>query len=667
VSLPNYPWQRERFWIERAQPKPSPLPGQLDALLRQLAQRGTLSSLAQSALPEILAALADEQARAAREPPSRSWQHALAWRSIVPPQLRAALNEGPWLVVGPPQEAQALQSALRKSERRAQVASFEQLPGLLENMPGLSGVICLLEEAAPENQMLAIERWLASSASAPRAWWITRGAVGTSSQDPPTQPTHAVLWGLGRTFALEHPKTWGGLLDLPSGPLSAAIAERAVAALLGVHEEDQLALRGNELLAPRIVAQLPEPSPSPRISGRGTALISGGLGVLGLHVARWLVRNGVRNLLLLGRQGLASPGAPAAVSELQSLGARVTVAAVDVADQEAMSRVLAGIAADAPLTSVFHVAGVSDLTRLEELTPERLSVVLEAKRKGTWVLDALTCDRPLEAFVCFSSIAGVWGAGGQAAYAAANAFLDAWAHSSRARGRPAFSVSWGPWAEGGMADAAAQAQLQRRGLYAMNPTQALDALEQVLRSAPSHTAIVHVDWQAFRKSFEAWGPRGLLREVVAPETTHAAQPSSRHPLAEALASLSPAERTKYLRAWITKQCAQLLGHRTEVPLDPDRGFFDLGLDSLMVVELRSSLEKNLGQRISPSVAFSHPSIGALVDYLLRASDSPSQSSAAEAPLRETSVQASEGQDTPSPNTDEELVQFINSRFTPDDD
>jgi acyl carrier protein len=223
-----------------------------------------------------------------------------------------------------------------------------------------------------------------------------------------------------------------------------------------------------------------------------------------------------------------------------------------------------------------------------------------------------------------------------------------------------------------MADESAREALARRGLRAMAPNDALNALEQVLSMAPAHTTVAQVDWQTFQKSFEAWGPRRLLSDLA---TAQASEPNRQadHELAKALAALPARDRYKYLRAWITERCSLVLGHPQTVSLDPERGFFDLGLDSLMIVELRRQLEAGLGRRISPSVIFSYPDIGSLTAHLLEsplpASAPPAPPALEPDPARNVSPElpGEPSAVSSTTDTDEDMIRFINSKFVTEHD
>ena len=663
VELPSYPWQHQRYWIDPNSSRADE-PGAnlgLDAALKRLASLGMLSEPARAALPDILSALARDRA-SDTEREIATYSHELTWRAIAPLELPTSAG-GTWVILGPKAESLTMAAAFERAGFAAHIVNdLDGLRALVRTVGGLSGAVHILGKGArDENQVLAAGNLLAScEGSALRAWWITQGAVGTSPADPPTDPHQAVVWGLGRTFAVEHPRTWGGLVDLPAQDLLRATADRLVGILVGAHGEDQLAVRGQSILVPRLQQARLRASQA-RLSMQGTILITGGLGAVGLNIARWLARRGARHLMLVGRQGRSTRGVDRMLDELGHMGTKVAVAAADVCDRVAMTRVLRSVSPEAPLTAVFHAAGVNDETFLENLTPQRLQEVLAVKREGTLILDELTRDRSLEAFVCFSSIAGIWGSGKQAAYAAANAFLDAWVQAAAASGRPATSIAWGPWAGGGMADPKSLVKLAGWGVRAMPPEMAIAALEQVLADGRSHTIVADVDWEKFR--FESWGPRKLLDEI--PNLDHGARPSDPAPplVAEALAVLRQVDRKAYLRGWIAEQCAAVLGQPDTSKLDLQRGFFDVGFDSLMVVELRRRLERGLGLRLSAGTAFSHPNIASLVEHLLREFD-PALSG--DAPRQNPVAVSGEGI-TATLESDDDVVSFINSKFEAGDE
>ena len=447
-----------------------------------------------------------------------------------------------------------------------------------------------------------------------RLWWVTGGAVQVADGDA-VAVAAAPAWGLGRTVMQEHPELGCVLIDVADDDADAVVRE-----LAADDGEDQVAWRAGRRFVARLVRAADAPgldspiSTAPRggdPATRGAVLVTGGLGALGLHVARWLALRGAGHLVLTGRRGLATPGAVAAVAGLEALGARVTVAAVDVADRDALAAALRGL----PLRGVVHAAGVLEDGLLAAQSPASVARVFAPKVDGAWNLHALTAGGGLEFFVMFSSLAGVLGAAGQGNYAAANGFLDALAAHRRALGLPGQSVAWGAWSEGGMAaglDAALQARMARQGFGALTPAQGVALLEQAMARPEAQLGAAAIDLSAIGRA-GATAPvwRALLRG--APVRAAGGGPRE---WAARLAGLSEARRVDAVRAAVQAEVARVLAWTGAEPLPTARPLQELGLDSLMAVELRDVLGRRFGATLPATLAFDHPTVEALTRRLL---------------------------------------------------
>ncbi|NKI44249.1 SDR family NAD(P)-dependent oxidoreductase [Streptomyces sp. LD120] len=456
----------------------------------------------------------------------------------------------------------------------------------------------------------ALHRALAEE-NAPRTVFLTRAAE--------TDPVAAAVRGLVRSAQSEHP---GRFALLDADP---AAEPEALAAAAG-QGHPQAALYEGELRVPRLVpaardtAESEVAPPGGEFGPEGTVLITGGLGVLGRAVARHLVAaHGVRHLLLIGRGG-ASPEAEAEVTaELAALGAEsVRTAACDAADREALAALLATVPEKAPLRAVVHAAGVLGDATVETLTADRLDVVLRPKADAARNLHALTRELPLTAFVLFSSAAGVLGAPGQAAYAAANSFLDALAARRRAEGLPALSLGWGLWAErSGLTSGLAETdtrRLGRGGMRALPTEQALALLDLALGHPRPVLFPVRLDRAALAAA-------GELPPVLA----HFAAPAAPRPAARAatapgsfagrLAALGAPQQERLLLDLVTTEAAAVLGRAAHELPEPAQVFKDAGFDSLSAVELRNRLSAATGLRLPATLVFDQPTPAALAAHL----------------------------------------------------
>ncbi|MEU8878093.1 type I polyketide synthase, partial [Streptomyces javensis] len=676
VDLPTYAFQRRRYWPDIVPAAGTPAEGAVDAVdarFWEAVEREDWESLAgelrvegDQPLSAVLPALSSWR-RAQRERSAADGHlYNVVWKPRPSGPSGAPAPSGTWLTVVPASHAddpRITAVADDLARRGVRVVTLEldaadtdpaavadRLAAASAGGP-LAGVLSLLaldERPHPEHPAvpvgLALTGALAEALArrggdaparqgddAPaRLWCATRGAVSTGGADRLDSATQAQVWGYGRVVALEQPERWGGLVDLPETVDERAL-DRLAAVLAGSDDEDQVAIRATGVFVRRLV-------PAPRTAAtaaaepwtpRGTVLVTGGTGALGRHVARWLADHGAERLVLLSRRGPDAPGAAEIVAELSGTDTAVTVEACDVADRHALAALVEKLAlGGTPVRAVVHSAGISQEPGTGTELPEFARIVA-AKTTGAVHLDALfgADADPLDAFVLFSSIAGVWGSGGQGAYAAGNAFLDALAEQRRARGLPATSVAWGPWAEGGMAaEGDAEEQLRRRGLPPMAPEVNMVAFQRVLSREETAVTVADVDWERFAPAFTAARPRPLIDDLpqVAKalrggdgDGDQANEAADGAPgLRERLAGLSATEREDTVLGLVRTHVASALGHASADEVEAGRAFNELGFDSLTAVELRTRLGAATGLKLPASLVYDYPTPAALAEHLL---------------------------------------------------
>ncbi|MGW2904671.1 SDR family NAD(P)-dependent oxidoreductase, partial [Streptomyces sp. NPDC001204] len=484
----------------------------------------------------------------------------------------------------------------------------DELPGAVREVT--ARVLALLQQW-PGEEALAASRLV----------FVTRGAVAVDGGGTMDLAASAV-WGLVRSAQTENPGCFG-LLDLD--PAVAASSAGLVEALMAGAEEPQLALRGAEVVAARLArygatSDATADGTSGTFRTTGTVLVTGGTGGLGRLLARHLVAtHGVRSLLLASRSGLEADGASKLVAELEELGAEVTVRACDVADREAVAALVAAAPQDRPLSAVVHTAGVLDDGVVGSLTPDRLATVLRPKADAVWHLHEATRGLDLDAFVVYSSVAGVFGGAGQANYAAANAFLDALMARRRADGLPGVSLAWGPWEQdsgmtGTLSDAEAD-RLARSGMPPLTVGQGHALFDAVVAGDRALALPVRLDLAVLRARGDVSALlRGLIRVPARRAAARGAAPSA-DTLTRQLAGLGAQEQEEVLLKLVRGQAAAVLGHRDGSAIGAERQFQELGFDSLTAVEFRNRLNAATGLRLPATLLFDYPTTADVVRHL----------------------------------------------------
>ena len=578
-------------------------------------------------------------------PPQESWTYRIAWRPVA--DASDGRIDGIWLMPVPvvaSSDGWVNAAAAAMTARGATVvplpigvehldrAAFAELLGSAAGPGPVSGVLSWL---ALDEQMMdehtAVPVGLTASVRLVQAlddaridapvWFATCDAVAADDTDPLSRPVQSAVWGLGRVVALEQPDRLGGMVDVPGRRTDRAVA-RLVDVLAARRDEDQLAIRDTGVVARRLVhAPL---RPTDGMTGwtpSGTVLVTGGTGALGAAAARWLARNGAGHLILTSRRGRTAEGAQALEAELVGLGCRVTIAECDIADRDAVARLLASLPDGETLSGVIHTAGVSSDGVVDSLEPDRMDVVLRPKIDAARNLHELTKDNNLGAFVMFSSVSGVLGSAGQAAYAAGNTYLDSLVQQRRAAGLAGTALGWGMWGGGGMATLGSnEERIRRRGIRPMDPDAAIGVMNLALRLDEPFITVIDVDWRRFVAAVHRGTARPILRElpeIRAIPARAAGQPAAETAasLADRLATMNGQERERALLTLVRTQAAAALGHASVHDMPAGRQFNEMGFDSLAAVELRNRLNAATGLRLPATTIFDYPTPATLAAYL----------------------------------------------------
>jgi thioester reductase-like protein len=654
VDLPTYPFQHRYFWFEQKHSNNAPTgPGEESTATSEvvrLLEEEKLDELArrldgQEDTDLVVRVLQNLAAHHRSERHSRlaaEHLYEVSWERVSSPPPVLAFNEGQhWVIITrdahPHQPISDLLQA--QGQRVTTVAlpsagvSHDEMVADLERAldrepPALVLLLAALDLpgelsaeslAAMQDEVLAgtldvLQAALKANLRAP-IWIVTRGAQSIVDGDA-VSPPQTCLWGLGRVLALEHPELWGGLVDLP--PTGVSDWQQLITLLRDrTRNEDQLAIRGEELYVARLRRR-----PTTRVSAPlpvrtdATYLITGGLGALGLETAQHLAAQGATTLVLTSRRSPDEHTRHRIDRIRDRHGCQLHVVSADISLESDVERVIAFIRDSLPpLAGIVHAAGEIAASPMRALTRAEVQRVFSGKVWGALRLSEAISGLPLDFFIGFSSIASVWGSFGQAAYAAANAFLDGLACLHRHHGIRGTSINFGPWSAG-MANEEAREQLARRGVHPMAADMALAGMNAIAGTTAAHGIVARIDWATFLPVYQLQARRPLMEELERECPEGAPTPSpERTSLVERLIQAPAEQRRTLLQDHLRHAVAQTMRLEPSQVRD-DAGFFDLGMDSLMAIELRKRLEKDLGRSLPATMAIDYPRLTDAAEYLL---------------------------------------------------
>ena len=675
LDLPTYPFQHRQYWYRDKRLRPSRAAKSEAVRLLEDGRIEELAALLDGAsgdlqTVDVLTRFAAQHNQHSKTDSISDALYEVRWEKFTASVSAAQAGEGSaWIVIGDdPDAVQPLVDALTANGHQHRIlglpvadADEAQLEIALraaavdEPTLHIVHVAALDSNAAPPTQSLlrmqhrvlgGTRRLFRAAAAAELRspiWLVTRGAQRVADTDT-VSPDQSCLWGFGRAASLEHPQVWGGLADLPAGTalkdgadgvdgVWSRFIEMAAAPRDSTVREDQVALRDQAVYVPRLVRRKASPSATPlALRADATYLVTGGLGAIGLEIAGYLAAQGARHLVLTGRRS-PSDAAQRRIDALhEQHGCEFRFVAADVADAHDVARLLATVQAELPsLAGIVHAAGEIGTTPLRTLDDAEVDRVFAGKVWGAWHLSEVAADLQLDFFVSTSSIASVWGGFGQAAYGAANAFLDGLAWRLREQGVAGISVNFGPWMAGsaGMADAEARARLDQRGVQTLSPADALAGMADLMAACSAHGPaqgpvqgiVARIDWARFLPLYEQAGRRSFLAELAREVPTQltgmapSAALSGKTQLVERLTNAPVQQRKKILTDNLRDAVAEVT-RVDAAEIREDAGFFDLGMDSLMAMELRGRIEQAVGQEMPATLAMDYPRLTDVVDYLL---------------------------------------------------
>ena len=601
--LPTTPWHHTRHWIGTRSPVSA----------KRFERTGDLGAQTGGAIPA-------------------EWYCELAWPARELSGAQAGVDSC-WLVLADSELGAEIGRVLGDDSRvtvlpRSVLAEDTDKAALADALPGVTHVLYAPQmssgyfDAESGYGLFNAARRLTASVAAmavisqpPRMFLLTRNAQPVGEGDR-ANPTHAVLWGLGRTLALEHPEIWGAIIDVDESVPVGLAARYVVDEAHGGDGEDQVIYRAGIRRVPRLQRGYPPPAITVEIDTDGSHLVIGATGNIGPHLIRQLADMGAATIVAVSR----NPGSrlDELATSLSATGTTLVTAAADAADETAMSALFDRFGSDLPpLAGIYLAAFGGGPVTLRDMTDDDVIAMFRPKLDVVSLSHKLSLRHPVRQFVLFSSISGVTGSRWLAHYAATTTFLDTFAYARRAAGLPAAAINWGLWKS--LTDTQADEERQvtlDSGLEPMPDEVAIQALASLTgQDAPVRSTIVAADWSRLATAYRTRAALHIVDDLLPTDEDSDSSSMFTTEFREALRDCEPSRRRVLLVDHVRAQVAAAMGFDSPLRLDPSAGFFQSGMDSLMSVTLQRSLSESLGEALPASVVFDYPTVEALADYL----------------------------------------------------
>jgi phthiocerol/phenolphthiocerol synthesis type-I polyketide synthase B len=590
-AIPTTPWHHMRHWIDVAPPL------------------STNGFGVQSARTGVQRPLAGENS-----PIPADWLYEPAW-PLSPLPTSDSASVGSWLVVGDAELGAELGRGLgRDTDRDTLRAALGDVDNVLFAPSAVGNSIDVASAYELFNEVKGLVEELISMPLPPRLFIVTRNAQPVTDGDR-ANPTHAVLWGLGRTLALETPEIWGRIVDVDDSMPAVLTARRVLDEAQAGDGEDQVVYRAGARHVPRL-RRTPVPAPTGVFGSDTSHLVVGATGHIGPHLIQQLADMGAGTIVAVSR----NPGGRLhdLARRLSSTGTTLVEVAADATDAIAMAALFDRFGTELPaLEGIYLAAFAGGPVALSDMTDDDVTTMFRPKLDALGVLHALSLRTAVRHFVLFSSISGLLGSRWLAHYTATSTFLDTFAYARRNLGLPATAVNWGLWKS--LADMQSQASqvTSDSGLEPMSDEVAIRALSLVIGpDAPVRSVVVDADWPLLAAAYRTRGALRIVEDVLAVNLSgEAGAAIAESEFRKALRECAPERRRVLLADHIGGLASAVMGLPPSEVLDPAAGFFQLGMDSLMSVTLARGLSASLGEPLTPAVVFDYPNVESLTDYL----------------------------------------------------